>query len=396
MKLTLISKLMLTSILVFTFVSNAQESHNHNHNQIDTETITQSPVMSTDEDEHVIANQHNNEKQIKLSAAQLRLAEIKVEVLEQQIINDTLYAPAEIKANGYTSYVVSPRIDSIVLTRHVALGDEVKKNQALVTLFSDVLAQAQADYRIDYSEWHRVKSLGKTVVSEKSKSEAQTRYLAALAKLKAYGLTKTMIQTLTIDNSSSLGEYTLVATQSGSVLTDDFQQGQSITAGQKLIVLADESELWVEAMLSPNAKIDLPTNSPALLVVNGKSYAANVIQKAHIIDPKTRTRVVRLSVKNNQHQLHSGMFAEVFFKLKSKDKILAVPETALIRANDGDWQVFIEISTGVFIAKEVELGRTFQNLTEISGVESGERVVTQGTFFIASEQAKSGFDPHNH
>jgi len=384
---------MLTSILIFTSVSNGQESHNHNQ---DEETTTQSPVVPTNQDEHVIANQNNNEKQIKLSAAQVRLAEVTVEVLDQQIINDTLYAPAEIKANGYTSYVVSPRIDSIVLTRHVALGDEVKKNQALVTLFSDVLAQAQADYRIDYAEWHRVKSLGKTVVSEKSKSEAQTRYLAALAKLKAYGLTKTMIQTLTLNNSSPLGEYTLVATQSGSVLTDDFQQGQSITAGQSLIILADESELWVEAMLSPNVKIDLPANSLAILVVNGKSYTANVIQKAHIIDPKTRTRVVRLSVKNNQHQLHSGMFAEVFFKLKSKDKILAVPETALIRASDGDWQVFVEVSAGIFIAKEVELGRTFQNLTEISGVEIGERIVTQGAFFIASEQAKSGFDPHNH
>ncbi len=36
----------------------------------------------------------------------------------------------------------------MVLRRHAALGDHVEKGQALVTLFSETVAQAQASYRV--------------------------------------------------------------------------------------------------------------------------------------------------------------------------------------------------------------------------------------------------------
>ena len=47
-------------------------------------------------------------------------------------MDEKIYAPTEIKANGYTSYAVSLRVDSIVLKRHVALGEYVVKDKTLV------------------------------------------------------------------------------------------------------------------------------------------------------------------------------------------------------------------------------------------------------------------------
>lgn len=333
---------------------------------------------------------------IHLSTAQLALANISVTSIMPRKMNVTLYAPAELKANGYTSYLVSPRVDSVVIKRHVSLGQHVQKGQALVTLFSEVIAQAQAEYRIDFAEWNRVKSLSRTTVSEKQQSESQTRYIAALANLKAFGLTPYAIDMLVKDNSSALGEYTLEAEQSGSVLNDDFQQGQRVQAGEALMTLADESELWVEARLSPNDTIGLPVGSTALLKVGDASYQAQVIQEAHTIDPQTRTRIVRLSVENRYHRLHPGMFGDVFFSFKTENTVLAVPESALMRSDDGDWIVFVEARPGEFQAVEVERRRSLGDLREIVGVVAGVNVVTKGAFFVASEQAKSGFDPHNH
>ena len=68
----------------------------------------------------------------------------------------------------------------------------------------------------------------------------------------------------------------------------------------------------------------------------------------------------------------------------------------MIRSTDGDWTVFVEEHPGEFKTVEVVLGRSFGNFREISGVESGTRIVTKGAFFVASEIAKGGFDPHNH
>lgn len=380
-------------------VSVAQDEHQHDHNvhAVKKENKSTAPKevnhIESTPDEH-------EEAGVKLSSEQIALAEIKSEVVTAKHQNSRIYAPAELKANGYTTYVVSPRVDSVVIKRHISLGEHVSLNQPLVTLFSEVIAQEQADYSINFAEYNRVNKLSTQVVSEKYASDVKTRYEASTARLKAFGLTKKAIKQLSANKDSPLGEYTLEAQQSGLVLSDEFQQGQRMEAGQSLVVLADESSLWVEASLSPNTKLLLSAGTEAELVVNNATFTAQVIQETHTIDPKTRTRIVRLLVKNNNHQLHSGMFGDVYFNTLSHEPILAVPESALMRSPDGDWVVFVEEKPQLFVAKEVELGRSLgdstQPLREIIGIASGQKIVTQGAFFIASEQAKGGFDPHNH
>ena len=90
------------------------------------------------------------------------------------------------------------------------------------------------------------------------------------------------------------------------------------------------------------------------------------------------------------------MFVAVQFLLPSKKPIIALPQSALIRSPNGAWQVYVEHKPGEFLAKPVELGQSYGELVAISGLKEGEIVATSGAFFIASEQAKSGFDPHNH
>ena len=101
-------------------------------------------------------------------------------------------------------------------------------------------------------------------------------------------------------------------------------------------------------------------------------------------------------MENQEDSLHSGMFVKINFQFKTANKVMAVPEEALVRSADGDWTVFVEDHPGEFEAVEVDLGRSLGDLREIIGLESGSRVVTQGAFFVASEIAKGGFDPHNH
>ena len=333
---------------------------------------------------------------ITLTPQKIALANIKVEVLTPKIQYSSVYAPGEIKANGYKSFMVSPRTESVIMNRHAILGEHVEKGQKLVTLFSESMAQAQADYLIASTEWQRIKKLGKQTVSESRLVLSETTFNAAYGKLIAFGLTEDAIKEITNKSTVSFGQYSLTAHSAGVVLQDDFYQGQRVAAGDLVMLLADENDLWAEAKVSPNKKFDLPINSPAIVQFSGQSYQAKVIQEAHTIDPITRTRIIRLSVENQEDSLHSGMFVKINFQFKTANKVMAVPEEALVRSADGDWTVFVEDHPGEFEAVEVDLGRSLGDLREIIGLESGSRVVTQGAFFVASEIAKGGFDPHNH
>lgn len=337
-----------------------------------------------------------SEGTIALSRAQLMLANIQVKALQPQTMTYSVYAPGEIKANDYTSYLVSPRVDSVVVKRHVALGEHVEQGQALVTLFSADVAEAQANYRVAKSEWQRVQKLGRKAVGDKRYVESQNNYQARFGRLLAFGLSKQAILSLA-ETSDTLGQYTLNAVTSGAVLSDHFRQGQRVNSGDTLIELTDEKVLWVEARLAPSMQLSLPVGSKAQILVAGKNYSATVTQKSHTIDPLTRTRIVRLQVENIDDQLHSGLFADVYFSFKTKP-ILAVPESALIRSSDGNWHVYYE-KNGVFKEKKVNLGRSLnfqknsspEKWQEIMNISAGTKVVTKGAFYVFSEIAKSSF-----
>lgn len=211
----------------------------------------------------------------------------------------------------------------------------------------------------------------------------------------AYGLSEPAIAA-SGKGDNPLGEYTMIAASAGSVLSDDFSQGQRVTAGQRLMDIADESELWVEARLAPNANLALPPGTAAQVRVGNASYLAQVTQQGHTIDRTTRTRIVRLSVPNQAHQLHPGQFADVYFSFATGEPVLAVSEAALMRTSDGHWAVYVETGEGRFEQREVEVGRSLGKWREISGIAASTPVVVEGAFFVASQQAKSGFDPHAH
>lgn len=332
---------------------------------------------------------------VELSATQTSLAGIKVAILEPRPMTFQVYAPGEVLANGYTSYLVSSRVDSVVLQRHTSLGAYVEPGQPLVTLFSDTVAEAQAAFRVADAEYKRVQKLGRKTVGEKRFILAKNDFEVSHGRLLAFGLSEQAIRD-TNKNKTQTGEYTLTASVQGVVLSDDFRQGQRVEAGDPLMELACEDELWIEARLAPNAKVVVPAGTMAQAKIAGETFPAKVIQEAHTIDEVTRTRIVRLVVNNEEHKLHPGQYADVYFSFSTDEEVLAVPETALMRGGDGDWVVFVEEEPGHFMPHEVDLGRSLGAFREISGVPDGSRIVMEGAFFVASEIAKSGFDPHDH
>lgn len=366
-------------------------------------SVLYSPLILAADDHNVIDSvEHDESGVVKLTKEQMKIAGIIVEPLQLQTIQSVVNAPGEIAFNTYKTVAITPRITAQLIKRHVVLGEAVKKGQVIATLSSVEMAEAQGDALVTSQEWQRVKKLGKKVVAERRYIDAQAKWELAKAKAIAYGMTQAQINSLIENNnlSGANGRFELIALIDGTILKEDFIIGQQIEPGQELNVITDESSLWVMANVAPAMANKVSVGNKASVLWEGQYFPAVVSQIYHNLDEVTRTSRVRLSVENKKDTLHAGLFVETSIEIvdtTQKGTALFVPEAAVMRSPDGDWQVFVEQSeAGEFKAVEITLLDIRNGQAIIEGLDIGTPTVTAGAFFVQSELAKSGFDIHNH
>ena len=334
----------------------------------------------------------------ELNDTQRRMAGIETMVLRRQQLGEALTAPGEVVLNAYRTTRITPRIPAQVMKRLVRLGDHVKKGEPLVMLSSVEMAEAQGALLEADIELRRVKKLGRKVVSERRFTSAQIAYQQAYAKVRAYGMTISQIKRLLKqgDASKATGEFALLSFQDGTVINDTFVEGELIEPGRVLFEISDESLLWVEARLTPETASNIAIGAEAKVKVGERWLPGKVVQARHTLDPVTRTLAMHVEVANPDDQIHPGEFVSVVIEGNRKQSGIVVPVEAVLRSADGDWQLFVESAPGRFEPKEIEVLRTVGDRMLIQGIAEGTTIVSKGAFFVQSEMAKGGFDPHNH
>jgi membrane fusion protein, heavy metal efflux system len=295
-----------------------------------------------------------------------------------------LNAPGEVKANDYRSVRVTTRIPAQVLRRHARLGDQVKAGQVLATLTSVEVAEAQGEAQLKAGEWARVQQLGEAVVGARRFGEARIAAEQARSRLLAYGVAVT-------GESQPLGEFTLTATQAGTVLRDNFIEGERIEPGRELFYITDESAAWVEASLSPQDAMRVSEGGQARVRVRGQWLQGRVIQKHHLIDEHSRTIPVRIEVKAPDDLLHTGEFVDCRIETGRIDNALIVPNEALYQRDDGSWLAFLQQDATHYRRTPVKILNDLGDSKQIEGIEPGAKVVTRGAFFLHSELSKASF-----
>lgn len=329
----------------------------------------------------------------------LNAAGIRIEVLTPVVLGASVMGPAEIQANAYRSSIVTPRVPAIVIERHVKLSDTVKIGTPLVTIFSREAADAEGAFLVADREWRRVRRLGREVVSERRYLEAEVVRDSAEAQLLSYGFTQEAVDAIAVPGarkSRSLGEFTLLASQDGTVVSDDFKNGELVEPGQTLVEIIDLENVWAIARMSPNDTASIRVGSRAWIRHDSFQLEASVEQIYSTVDEETRTVNVRLLVPNVARTLRPGQFAQAEIESVGEERVLAVPNEALVRSADGDWVIFVQDEDLGLKPVEVERVRVVGGQTVIEGIPNGSAVAISGAFFLQSELAKSGFDIHNH
>ena len=392
------------AVLLTAALTSLDATGQHTHDESDHGDSREAGLDTHEDHDVTVSGQADHEEEagggiVELSAESIQAADIHVTILKAEFLPEIISAPGEIQLDQYRSAEVTPLIDAVVVKRHARLGDEVKAGQPLITLASIEVAAAQGELSIVANEWQRVRRLGKGVVSAKRFVQARVAYEQGRLKLRAYGLDNKQINAVVTRRMTvALGQFQLNAPVSGTVLRDEFRVGQRINAGHSLFLIADERKVWVEANLPPLQADHIEIGVSAQINIGGHWHGGKVIAKHHLLDEQTRTVRVRIGVAPRGEHHHAGEFVQVAIAAQGDNAkpTLAVPESALVQDDEGNWTVFVELEPGYFKQTRIRRGTTRGKKIAIAGIAEDTPVVTEGAFYLGAELAKSGFEIHSH
>jgi cobalt-zinc-cadmium efflux system membrane fusion protein len=334
--------------------------------------------------------EHAEESPLVVDVATQKQLGIATAPVSAQALTEELRAPGEVKANAYATTLVSPRIPAQIVRRNAKLGDTVKAGQQLVTLSSVEVAEAQGSLIVSERDWLRVKALGAEAVSAKRYTESQVARDQAYAKLRAYGVSEGEIVALTRQGSNRAnGEFALVAPQAGRITTDDFVAGERVEPGKVLFTLVDESQVWVEAQLAPDAAERVTAGTAVRVIAHDQTLTGKVTQLSHRTVEASRTTPIRIEVPNEGDALHPGEFVETFIATRGTTNVLGVPSDAIVQLQ-GQPTVFKAEADGRFEPIPIQAGETRGTRTVIKqGLAAGDVIVVQGAYVLKARLLKS-------
>ncbi len=273
------------------------------------------------------------------------------------------------------------------------VGEKVQQRQTLAVIASPDFGQAQADARRAAGEYAlaqqnlaRIKDLHAHGVApakdlnaaEADHGRAESELQRTRERLKLYGGGTQVDQT-----------YALKSPLGGVVVEKTINPGQELRPDQMggmpaLFVITDPAYLWV---LLDAAEKDLPqikvgkTIKIHVPAFPDAAYAAKVTAVADFLDPATRTIKVRAALDNPRRQLKAEMFVTAALN-DDTVKVLQVPSRAVFFQGGGHF-VFVDDGNGAYTRKKVETGDAYEgNVTITSGLQSGQKVVTEGALLL--------------
>jgi Cu(I)/Ag(I) efflux system membrane fusion protein len=174
----------------------------------------------------------------------------------------------------------------------------------------------------------------------------------------------------------------------GIVVNIGVREGQFVTLQSELYVVADLSTVWVLVDIFEEELPWVRVGDEAevrVAAVPGTTLIGKLTYIYPYAESKTRTIKARLEFDNSDLLLKPDMFADVNILASPRENVVVVPSEAIVRSGLRE-QVFVARGAGKFEPREIEVGLSGGELTEVrSGLTAGEEVVTSAQFMIDSE-----------
>jgi RND family efflux transporter MFP subunit len=258
-------------------------------------------------------------------------------------------------------------------------------------------AMLEAD-RQKHERTHQLVALGAASQQELEEVTAvhaghATEVEAARQRLLLLGLTRKQVDALR-SPSQSVSEIVVRAPIGGMITSRTVNPGQVVGMGQEVFVVTDLSEIWAVGDLYEQDFASVQLGSEATVVA--RAYPDLLVRGrvAYIdprVDPQTRTAKVRVEVPNPDGRLRLGMYVTMSFTTRRGEREVVVPSAAVQTIGERHVVfVAVEEEAGKFVQRTVQIGgRVGDAYTIRSGLQAGEAVATEGSFFLRAESLRN-------
>jgi RND family efflux transporter MFP subunit len=344
--------------------------------------------------------------EVSLTPEAIARAGIKTAIVRGQAVSASITVPGTVTSNAYRDTRATALVGGIVKNVNVELGSTVSRGQALAVLVSTELADAQMKYlsgqamlAADHQKLTRTEKLVALGAASRQELEEvtavhgahETEVAAARQRLLLLGLSSERVAGLR-SADEIVSEVVVPAPGGGTVVARTVNPGQVVSAGQELFVVADLSNVWVIGDLYEKDFAAVRPGAEAVVSVPGMSTIPGRV--AYIdprVDPAARTAKVRVEVPNPAGALRLGMFVSVNFTVPATARGASVVPRAAIQAIGSRSVVYVAADDeGRFIERVVSVGaRAGDSVEVVEGLRPGERVVSEGSFFLRAEAART-------
>ncbi len=336
-----------------------------------------------------------------------QLASVKVEPLEDRDFPVEKDAIGSIDFNEDMSVQVFTPYQGRIIALFASIGDDVKKGQTLFTIDSPDLLQAESTLiaaagvlELTTRNLTRLRDLNKTLaVSQRDVDQATSDHQTAEGNLRAarnsvrlFGKTDADIDRIIADRSA---DPTLVVPSpiSGRITARNAAPGLFVQPGNAPApyTVADINTLWMLALVpeadSPAFRIGQEVQV-TLGAFPGRVFDGKITTIGASVDPNTRRVLVRSEIKDPQHELRSGMFANFVITIGPPVRSPGIPVDGVVREGDGTMTVWVTADRRRFTKRTVKIGKQYRGYRQIlEGVQVGELVATEGAIFLSNALA---------
>ena len=343
---------------------------------------------------------------VTLTPEMVARAGIKTAPAEAGTATTFLRMPGVVQPNAYKEVAVTSLVSGRVMQVRAELGQRVTTGEALATIYSPELADAQTAFIVARADQvahaqrqtrtQRLTAIGAASRQELELLEAEramhdSAVETARARLVLLGIPEDRSQRLagpqdvvtTIDVRAPLA---------GVITRRTANPGLLIDPATPLFTVVDLSNVWVVADLYERDFAKVRVGSPATITA-GAYPGLTLRGRVSYIDPQvqqeTRTAKLRVEIPNPAGQLRFGMYVDVnageavrkgVFVPKAAVQVVGAQSVVYVTSKD---------DPGRFMERKVEVGDpTGDRVPVLAGLDPGDLVVTEGVFFLRAERER--------
>lgn len=333
---------------------------------------------------HSQATEPAGDGTVRISMDKLKKLGVTTEAAAFRSLTRPIQAVGTVQIDERKLQVINLKYEGWVEKLHAnTTGQEVRKGQSLMEVYSPALVLAQQEY---LAAAKSEQLFGQA--DAETRSNAHGLVEGALMRLRNWDVSEDQIQRLR--RSGQVGRTLSVnSTVNGIILEKAVIQGMRVMPGETLYRIADLTSVWVVADVFEQEVGSVQVGQAAevaLKAIPGKNFLGKVSFIYPTLSAETRTVQVRIELANPDGLLRPALYATVnLASSNSARQVLAIPESALLITARSQ-VVLIERGEGLFEPRPVKVGGKGDGYVEIlDGLKGGEKVVLHANSLIDAE-----------